>query len=66
MNMKRHITSFIRDLDAFCARLNDGLTAVAILLGFMVMTMSVIRAQEFFPQTLAMTPVVDYQIPLGN
>ena len=63
--MKKHFGAFIRDLDAFCARLNDGLTAVAILLGFMVMTMSVIRAQEFFPQTLAMTPV-DYEIPVGN
>ena len=62
--MKR-LTAIARDLDGFCSRINAGLTAVAILLGFLVMTMSVIRAQEFIPQVLQIAPT-DYQIPLGN
>jgi hypothetical protein len=63
--MKQRFTAFLRAVDAYCARLNDGLTAVAILLGFTVMTMSVIRAQEFLPQALALLPA-GYQMPLGN
>jgi len=45
--MKDQLIAFARDVDAFCGRLNDGLTAVAILLGFLVVTMSMIRAQDF-------------------
>lgn len=63
--MKRNVNGFIRDLDAFCARLNDGLTAVAIILGFMVMTMSVIRAQELIPDNMPVAPE-SFQVPLGS
>jgi hypothetical protein len=63
--MKRHLTAFARDLDTFCARLNGGLTAVAILLGFLVMTMSVIRAQDLIPDLVAAVPST-YTLPLGN
>jgi hypothetical protein len=64
-DMKQRFTTIARDLDGFCSRINAGLTAVAILLGFLVMTMSVIRAQEFLPQAIALVSV-DYQMPLGN
>jgi hypothetical protein len=63
--MKRNLSALIREVDSFCARLNAGLTAVAILLGFMVMTMSMIKAQEFIPQGVELFPT-DYEIPLGN
>ena len=63
--MKQPWNALARDLDAFCRRLNDGLMAVAILLGFLVMTMSVIRAQEFMPDMLAAMPA-DYSPALGE
>lgn len=63
--MKRQLIAFARDLDAFCARMNDGLTAVAVLLGFLVMTMSVIRAQDFVPDMLTSLPV-DYTPSAGE
>jgi len=47
--MKRRVTAFTHETEAFCARLNDGLTAVAILLGFLVAIMSVVRASDYFP-----------------
>ena len=63
--MKRQLLTFARDVDAFCARLNDGLFAVAILLGFLVMTTSIIRAQDFMPDMMAAVPA-DYQLAVGN
>ncbi len=63
--MKRQLSAFARDLDTLCGRMNAGLTAVAILLGFLVMTMSVIRAQEFVPDVLGVSPV-GYMLPVGN
>ena len=58
--MKDQLTAFARDVDAFCARLNSGLAAVAILLGFLVVTMSVIRAQDYIvdPTNVA-TPIAE-------
>lgn len=49
--MKNHLTALARDVDAFCARLNDGLAAVAILLAFLVLTVAVIRVADYLPQT---------------
>lgn len=63
--MKNQLVAFVRDIDAFCGRLNAGLTAVAILLGFLVMTMSMIRAQDLVPE-MSMTVPVDYQLSSGN
>ena len=56
--MKDQLIAFARDVDTFCGRLNDGLTAVAILLGFLVVTMSVIRAQDLVPDAMVMVPPV--------
>ena len=56
--MKDQITAFARDVDAFCGRLNDGLTAVAILLGFLVVTLSVIRAQDFVADPTIVPPPI--------
>ncbi len=61
--MKRELVQFARDINAFCARLNDGLTAVAILLGVLVVTVGAIRAQDFMPQVVAMAPDADLQSP---
>ncbi len=47
--MKAVLIAKARDLDAFCAKLNGGLTAVAVLLAFAVMTMSVVRVQQTIP-----------------
>lgn len=63
--MKQPWNAAFARLDTFCSRLNDGLTAVAILLGFLVMTMSVIRAQEFMPDILTSMPA-DYSPALGE
>jgi len=63
--MKRQLIAFARDLDTLCGRMNAGLSAVAILLGFLVMTVSVIRAQEFAPEVLGTTPT-DYTLTLGE
>ena len=54
--MKNHLTAFARDVDAFCARLNDGLAAVAILLAFLVLTVAVIRVADYLPQTPVSMP----------
>ncbi len=62
--MKRNLLTFAHDLESFCARLNDGLTAVAVLLAFMVMTMAIVRAQDFMPNALATVPS-GYQLTLG-
>ncbi len=61
--MKDHLATFARDVDAFCARLNDGLIAVAVLLALLVIVMMAIRAQEYFAQTLTSLPA-SYQMPL--
>jgi hypothetical protein len=58
--MKRELTEMAREINAFCARLNAGLTAVAILLAFLVVTMGAIRAQDYVPQPAGIIPV-DYQ-----
>lgn len=63
--MKRQLSAFVRELDTICGRMNDGLAAVAILLGFLVMTMSVIRAQDFVPDVVASVPA-DYSISVGS
>lgn len=63
--MKQRLVSRVRNFDAFCARLNDGLTAVAILLGFAVMTMSVVRAQEMMPDLFYPMPP-GYQLAMGQ
>ena len=63
--MKRPLNGLARELDAFCGRMNDGLMAVAVLLGFLVMTMSVIRAQELLPKLLASMPA-DYSVSAGE
>ena len=40
------ITLFLKRVDRVCARMNAGLSAVAIVLGMMVVSMSVLRASE--------------------
>jgi hypothetical protein len=61
--MKRELVQFARDVNSFCARLNDGLTAVAVLLGLLVVTVGAIRAQDFMPQVAAAIPADDLQSP---
>ena len=54
--MKQHLAAIARDVDLFCAKLNDGLAAIAILLGFLVATMCVIRAQDILADLATSTP----------
>lgn len=63
--MKQHLTTFARDLDGLCAKLNDGLAAVAILLGCLVMVMLVVRAADITADHSALTPAF-YQAALGQ
>ena len=63
--MKHRLITMARSIDAFCARINDGLTAAALLLGFLVMTMAVIRAQDIATPVFASTPV-SFESALGD
>ncbi len=47
--MKHHLTALAHDIDAFCAKLNYGLTAVAIVLGFLVVATALVRAPDLVP-----------------
>ena len=40
----------LEKVDAFCARLNDGLAAVAFMLGLAVLTVATFRGPEFMPE----------------
>lgn len=57
--MKHDLVQLAREINTFCARLNDGLTAVAVLLGLVVVTVGVFRAHTFVPQMAAMVQVDD-------
>ncbi len=50
--MKETFRALTHDIDAFCARLNGGLAAVAIVLGAIVLTASVFRAQQIIPAVM--------------
>jgi hypothetical protein len=59
LGMKHDLIEFAREINAFCARLNDGLAAVAVLLGLMVVTVGVFRVHQFVPQMAAMVQIDD-------
>jgi hypothetical protein len=46
----RQLAILLKRVDAFCARLNDGLAAVAFMLGVAVLTMATFRGPEFMPE----------------
>lgn len=54
--MKQHLTTFAHDLDTLCAKLNEGLTVVAVLLGCLVLGMLVIRAEDITADPSGLTP----------
>lgn len=54
--MKEQLAHGARNLDAFCAKMNDGLTAVAVMLGFLVMVMAIIRAEQITPDLFSPLP----------
>ena len=41
------IATFLRQVDAYCARLNSGLSAVAAVLAVAVLATGIVRASEF-------------------
>jgi hypothetical protein len=43
----KEIAALVARINGFCERLNTGLAAVALVLGFAVMTMAAVRGQEF-------------------
>ena len=49
----------LKQVDAFCARLNDGLVAVAFMLGLAVLTVATFRGPEFVPE-----PNLSQSVPL--
>lgn len=59
--MKDDLTQFAQQVNAFCARLNDGLTAVALILGLLVVTVGALRAQELVPQMASIMQLDDPQ-----
>ena len=40
----------LKQVDAFCARLNDGLAAVAFMLGLAVLMVATFRGPDFMPE----------------
>jgi hypothetical protein len=50
--MKQILISFAHDLDAFCARMNSGLMAVAAALAVLVAVLAVFRAEQFLPAVI--------------
>jgi hypothetical protein len=64
--MKDDLVQFAREINAFCARLNDGLAAVAVLLGLVVVTVGVFRAHTFVPQMAAMVQIDDTSASLWS
>ncbi len=63
--MKQQLMIFARDLDALCAKLNDGLAAVAVLLGVLVIGMMVVRAEQIMPDP-STPPAAFSQVALGR
>lgn len=47
--MKQTLIALAHDVDAFCARMNSGLAAVAIVLGVLVAALAVFRAEQVMP-----------------
>ena len=56
--------TFARAVDAFCARMNGGLAAVAIVLALLVAGIAVIRAEQYLPVVIA-NVATTYQ-PVGD
>lgn len=46
VEIMKNYAVFFRQLDAFCAKLNDGLTAVAVVLALLVAAEAAIRLPE--------------------
>lgn len=63
--MKENLSAFARNVDMFCARMNSGLGAVAIVLSILVAASAVIRAQDYMPTSIADLPF-GYQAALGQ
>ena len=51
--MMKDFVTFARALDAFCARTNNGLAVVAIVLAVIVTGLTVIRAEQSMPVVTA-------------
>jgi hypothetical protein len=48
--MKQNLIVFAREVNAFCARMNSGLAAVAVVLSVTVAALAAERAQQLVPQ----------------
>lgn len=59
--MKQTLIAIAHDVDAYCARMNNGLAAVAIVLGILVAAAAVFRAEQVMP-TLMDNIASDYQL----
>lgn len=61
--MKQAFLTFARDVDAFCNRMNNGLVAVAIVLGVLAFALALVRAQQCLP-TLMDSLVSSHQLTM--
>lgn len=64
------IAEFLQHVDAFCARMNGGLAAVAVVLLILVVLMSILRSSEIMAAWTGMTapdaPIsTDTPVPTG-
>ena len=59
--MKQTLITLAHDVDAFCARMNSGLAAVAIVLGVLVAALGLFRAEQVMP-TLMNNVASGYQL----
>lgn len=46
----RQFAISLKQVDAYCARMNDGLAAVAFMLGLAVLTVATFRGPEFMQE----------------
>jgi hypothetical protein len=58
----KEIAVLVARINGFCERLNTGLAAVALVLGFAVITMAAVRGQEF-AQVMTAQAAVDAPYP---
>lgn len=60
--MKKELQTIVAEIDAFCARLNDGLVAVAIILGFVTGFLMVVHAPALMSQPLDLSALGVYAL----
>jgi hypothetical protein len=58
MNKNRNLAQLCRQIDAFCQKMNSGLSAIALVLAICVMIMGIVRSSQVTAATLSTGPFV--------